>query len=57
MKPISYDFNTNTIHLKTTQGTSIEITDALTKAQIKKIERTAARRLYKLNGKNGMRVK
>ena len=57
MKPISYNFNTNAMIVKTSTGTEIEIQNALTKAQIKKLERTVARRIYRENGKNGMRVK
>lgn len=57
MKPISYDFNTNAMTVKTSTGTEIELPNVLTKAQRKKLARTAARLIYRNNGKNGMRVK
>lgn len=49
--------NKTAMTVKTSKGTEIELTNALTKAQRKKLERTAARLIYRANGKNGLWVK
>ena len=57
MKPTTYDFNKNAMIVTTQNGTEIEVTNALTKAQRKKLTRTVSRIIYRVNGKNGMKVK
>jgi hypothetical protein len=57
MKPTTYDFNKNAMTVISPNGTEIEVTNALTKAQRKKLTRTVTRLIHRVNGKNGMRVK